>query len=76
MPATSGRGRGGGRRLLAHERGRGHLPAGHSVDRVVHEDRRELLAAVGGMDDLCRADRGEVAVALVADHQVIGHACA
>ena len=66
--AAVGRGRG----LLAHERGRRHLAAGHAVYRVVHEDGRELLAAVGGMDDLGRAYGGEVAVALVADHEVVG----
>jgi hypothetical protein len=43
------------------------LPAGHAVDGVVDKEDGDVLAAVGGMDDLAHADAGEVAVALVGD---------
>ena len=32
---------------------RGHLPAGHSVDGVVHEKDGDLFAAIGSMHDFC-----------------------
>ena len=60
-----------GRGLLAGQRGRGHLAAGHAVDPVVHEDRREPFAAGGGVDDLGGADGGEVPVALVREHDPV-----
>ena len=63
------RARGG---LLARQRGRGHLAAGHAVDAVVHEDRGEALAACRRVDDLGGADGGEVAVALVGEHDLVG----
>ena len=57
-----------GFRLLAHERGRGHLPAGHAVDRVVDEEHRQLLAAVRRLHRLVEADGRQIAVALVGHH--------
>ena len=59
------------RGLLAGQRGRGHLAAGHAVDPVVHEDRGEPLAAGRGVDDLRRPDGREVAVALVGEHDPV-----
>ena len=47
------------------------LTAGHAVDRVVDEDRRDLLAAVRRVHDLRRADRREVAVALIGEDVLI-----
>ena len=60
-------GRSGG--LHAEHGGRGHLAAGHAVDAVVDEDDGEVLAAVGSGHRLGQADSGEVAVALVGEHQ-------
>ena len=51
--------------LLAEERRGRHLATGHSVNGVVHEEHRDLLATVCGMHDFSRADGGEVAVALI-----------
>ena len=48
--------------VLSPAGGRRHLASGHPVDGVVDEDHGEVLAAVGGVDDLGRADRGEIAV--------------
>jgi hypothetical protein len=63
-------GRGG--RPLAHERGGSHLSAGHSVDRVVDEHHADRDAELCGMDDLRQADRRQIAVALIADHDRFG----
>ena len=62
---------GRGRALLAERRGGRHLPAGHAVDAVVDEDHGDGLAAIGGVDDLGGADGGQVAIALVADHDAV-----
>ena len=62
------RGRGG---LLAERGGGRHLPAGHAVDPVVDEDHRDGFAAIGGVDDLRRADGRQVAIALIADHDAL-----
>ena len=43
------------------------VKTGHAVDGVVDEDDGELLAPVGGVDDLVGAYGGEVAVALVGE---------
>ena len=56
---------------LADERGGGHLAASHAVDRVVDEENGDLFSAIGGMDDLGRADRGEVAISLIGDHNLV-----
>ena len=60
------------RRLLAHERRRRHLAAGHAVDGVVDEDDGDRDAELRGPDDLGEADGGEVAVALVGDDDRLG----
>ena len=61
------------RRLLPHERGRRHLAAGHPVDGVVDEDDADAACpSWAALDDLGEADRGEVAVALVADDDGLG----
>ena len=65
-------GAGGGH--LAGHGGGGHLAARHAVDGVVHEDDRDLLAAVGRVDRLCHADGGQVAVALVGEDHELGPA--
>ncbi len=58
--------------LLAERRSGGHLPARHAVDAVVHEDDGDGFAAIGGMHDLRRADRCQVAIALVGHHHAAG----
>ena len=63
---------GGG--FLAHQRGRGHLAAGHAVGGVVREENGDMLAAVGGHHDLRKADGCQVAVALIGKDEGIGAA--
>ena len=62
--------RGGG--LHTEQGGGGHLAAGHAVDAVVHEDHGDVLAPVGGGHGLGKADGGQVAVALIGEHQLVG----
>ncbi len=57
---------------MTDERGRSHLASGHAIYRIVHEDNGDVLSAVGGVNDLRRADGGEVAVALVTDDHGFG----
>src|SRR5262249_28079416 len=47
------------------------LAAGHSVDTVVYKDDGDGFSAIGGMHDLGGADRGQVAIALVTDHDAV-----
>ena len=61
-----------GCRFLAQKCCRRHLSAGHAVDGVVHEDRDEVLAPVRSMNHLGRPDGGQVAVALVAEDELVG----
>ena len=63
---------GGGGGLHAHQRCRSHLAAGHAVDAVVHKDYGEILAPVGGGHGLSQTDGGQIAVALIGEHQLIG----
>ena len=51
-------------------RGR-HLAAGHAVHGVVDEEDGDVLAAIGRVQDLGRADRGQVAIALVGEHDLV-----
>src|SRR6185369_10749422 len=44
------------RTFLPHERGGGHLPACHTVDRVVHEKDGDFLAAIGSVNDFGSTD--------------------
>jgi hypothetical protein len=67
-PAAPGTGRAG----LPDQGRRGHLAARHPVDGVVDEEDRDLLAAVGGVDDLRGPYRREIAVSLVADDEAFG----
>ena len=60
-----------GLRLLAGQRGRGHLAAGHAVDRVVHEEHGHVLAAVRRLQDVVESDGRQVAVALIGDDHVV-----
>ena len=62
--------RGGG--LVAERRRRRHLPARHAVNRVIDENRRDRFAAVGGMQNLGRADGRQIAVALIRNDDRIG----
>ena len=57
---------------LTHQRRGRHLPAGHAVNGVVDEEHADVLAAIGGMDDLRRADGREVAIALVRHDNGLG----
>ncbi len=56
----------------ADQRRRGHLAAGHAVDAVVYEYRGDILTAGGGVGYLGRADRRQVAVALISEHDASG----
>ena len=60
------------RAALADQRGGRHLPAGHAIDRVVDEEDADLFSAIGGVDDFRGADRGQVSVALIGDHDLVG----
>ena len=57
---------------LADQRGGGHLSAGHAVDRVVDEEDGDLFAAIGRMHDFGGADGGQIAIALVGNHNLVG----
>src|SRR4029077_19445787 len=59
------------RAALADQRGGRHLPTCHAVNRVVHEEDADLLAAVCGMNDLGGADRSQVAIALISNHDLV-----
>ena len=56
--------------FLSGEGGGGHLSAGHAVGRVVDEEDRHVFAAVRRLEEFIETDGGEVAVALVRDHEV------
>ena len=56
---------------LADEGRRGHLAACHAVDRVIHEEHGNLLAAVGGVNNFRGADGSEVAVTLVGNDNLV-----
>jgi len=48
-----------------------HLAAGHAEYGVVDEDHRDLLGAMGGVDDLGRPDRRKVAVTLIGEDDAV-----
>jgi len=52
-------------RLLSERSGRSHLPAGHTVNSVVHEKDRDGFSTVCRMQNLISADGGKIAIALV-----------
>ena len=56
---------------LPEQRRRGHLSAGHSVDRVVDEDDGQILTPIRRVDDLRGADGREIPVSLVKNHEVV-----
>ena len=62
---------GSGRALLSQQGGRRHLSAGHAVDGVVHEDDRNVLATIGRVQNLRRADGRQIPIALVADDDAL-----
>src|SRR6266567_82180 len=63
---------GGGGGLLPHQGGASHLAAGHAVGGVVDEEHRDVLAPVGGVDDLGGADGSQIAVPLVGKDEAVG----
>src|SRR3974390_33273 len=62
---------GRGRAVLPGQRRGGRLAARHAVDGVVDEEHADVLAAVGGVNDLRRADGREVSVTLVGHHDAV-----
>src|SRR5208283_5627298 len=62
---------GGSGTLLADEGGGRHLATRHAIDSVVHEKDSDLLPAVGGVDDLRRADGRQIAVALIGNYDFV-----
>ena len=66
---TSGRPRS---RFHTQQCRRGHLAAGHPINRIVDEDDRNILSAVAGMHRLARTNRGQVTVTLVGKDQFVG----
>ena len=70
LPGITPLRRGGG--LHAHQRGGGQLSAGHAVDTVVYKDHGDILTPVGGGHGLSQTDGGQVAVALIGEHQRVG----
>ena len=67
---------GRGRALLADAAWWAPLAAGHAVDGVVDEDDGDVFAAIGGMQNLGRADGRQIAIALVADDDAVADGCA
>src|SRR5205807_6416902 len=59
------------RAALADQGGGRHLPTRHAVDCVIDEEDADLLTAIGGMNDLSGADRRQVAVALIGNHDLV-----
>ena len=58
--------------LLADQRGGSHLTTRHTVDGVVDEDHRDVLATVESVERLSTTDTSHIAVALVGEHQAVG----
>ena len=56
---------------MADQRGGRHLPAGHAIDRIVDEEDADFFSAIGGVHDFRRADRGQVSIALIGDHDLV-----
>src|SRR6185369_3200774 len=54
------------------QRSRSHLSAGHSIDRIIHKEDRNVLAAICRVQNLVAPDRGKVAVALIAYDDTVG----
>ena len=50
---------------------RSHLSTGHTVDCVVYEDKRDVLATVECVDALCGTDTSHVAVALICEYEAV-----
>ena len=61
-----------GRARLADQRGGRHLSAGHAIDRVIDEEYGDVFTAIGGVNNLRRADRRQIAIALIADDDAVG----
>lgn len=43
----------------------------HAINGIVYKNRRNVLAPVGGVDDFCCANRCQIAVALVGEHEFV-----
>ncbi len=54
-----------GGRHHARQGRRRHLATRHAVDRVIDKEHGDLLASIGSVNDLGRADGGQVAVSLI-----------
>jgi len=63
---------GGGRGFLADQRSGRHLPASHTINGVVHEENGDFFAAIRSMHDFRRANRSQVAIALIRDNHLVG----
>ena len=50
---------------LADQRGGRHLSARHAVDGVIDEEHRDVFPAIGGVNNLRRADGRQIAIALI-----------
>ncbi len=61
-----------GRAHLADQRGGRHLSARHAVDRVIDEEHGDVFTAIGGVNNLRRADRRQISIALIADDDAAG----
>src|SRR5437763_12049164 len=63
---------GGGRGFVADQRSGRHLPASHAINGVVHEENGDFFAAIRSMHDFRRANRSQVAIALIRDNHLVG----
>ena len=48
------------------------MSSGHAVDTVVDENHGEVFASVAGVDCFACSDGGQVAVALICEHNLVG----
>ena len=62
----------GGGGLLSRQGGGSHLTAGHAVIGIVQKEHGDVLAARSSVHDLCHANGGQVAIALVGHHNAVG----
>ena len=56
---------------LPQHGGGGHLAPGHAVNGIVDEDDGDPLSPVGTVQAFGNADRGQVAVALIGEYEII-----
>src|SRR5690606_29273592 len=58
--------------FLIQHGGRGHLPTGHAIDRIIDEDDTDVFTAVGGVKTFGNADGGKVSVPLIGKNDAVG----